>query len=43
MWRIGPFALFCAALFFAIGRLDEHAARELQAEIDALDSSARAT
>jgi hypothetical protein len=42
MWRIGPFALFCAALFFAIGRLNEHAARELQEEIDALDSSARA-
>jgi hypothetical protein len=40
LWRVAPFALFCAALFFAIGKLNQNAARELQKEIDALDQYA---
>jgi hypothetical protein len=37
IWRVGPYALVCAAIFFAIARLNSRAARELQREIDALE------
>jgi hypothetical protein len=40
LWRVGPVAGFCAALFLAVGKLNQNAARALQREIDALDASA---